>query len=71
MEESTGRFSAELLKMQKSGQFPDDLVKTEGAQIRCVASNIRHKGDIVISDSTHHNHTCGKSTAQPHVRDVR
>ena len=27
---------AELLKLQKSGQFPDELVKTEGAQIHYV-----------------------------------
>ncbi len=27
---------AELLKLQRSGQFPDDLVKREGAQIHCV-----------------------------------
>ena len=26
----------ELLKLQKSGQFPDELVKIEGTQIRCV-----------------------------------
>jgi hypothetical protein len=64
-------FPTFLLKMQKNGQFPDDLVKTEGAQIRCVASNIRPKGDIVNSDAAQHNHTCGKSTAQPHVREVR
>ncbi len=29
---------AELLKLQKSGQFSDDLVRIEGAQIHCVAS---------------------------------
>ena len=29
---------AELLKLPKSGQFPDELVKIEGAQIHCVAS---------------------------------
>ena len=28
----------ELLKLQKSGQFPDELVKIEGAQIHYVAS---------------------------------
>jgi hypothetical protein len=27
---------AELLKLQKSGEFPDELVKTEGAQIHYV-----------------------------------
>jgi hypothetical protein len=29
---------AELLKLQKSVQFPDELVKSEGAQIYYVAS---------------------------------
>ena len=28
---------AELLTLQKSGQFPDELVKIEGAQIHCVS----------------------------------
>ena len=27
---------AELLSLQKIGQFPDDLVKIQGAQINCV-----------------------------------
>jgi hypothetical protein len=41
---------AELLKLQRSGQFPDELVKIEGTQIHYVASqtsNSRHKGDSV------------------------
>jgi hypothetical protein len=29
---------AKLLKLQKSGQFPDELVKIEGAQIHYVPS---------------------------------
>ena len=29
---------AELLSLQKNGQFPDDLVQIEGAQIHCVTS---------------------------------
>jgi hypothetical protein len=29
---------AELLKLQKSGQFPDELVKIEDVQIHYVAS---------------------------------
>jgi hypothetical protein len=29
---------AEVLKLQKNGQFPDELVKIEGAQIHYVAS---------------------------------
>jgi hypothetical protein len=28
----------QLLKMQKNGQFPDELVKIEGSQIHLVAS---------------------------------
>jgi hypothetical protein len=40
---------AELLKLQKSGQFPDDLVKIEDAKIHCVVSHVlaitSHKGD--------------------------
>ncbi len=28
----------DLLKLQKSGQFPDELVKRECAQIHCVSS---------------------------------
>ena len=41
---------AEHLKLQKSFQFPDELVKIEGTQIHYVASqtsNSRHKGDSV------------------------
>jgi hypothetical protein len=30
----------ELLKLQKSGQFPDELLKIEDAQIHCVASQV-------------------------------
>ncbi len=30
---------AELLKLQKSGQFPDELVKIEGAQIHYVVGH--------------------------------
>ena len=40
---------AELLKLQKSGQFPDELVKIESTQIHCVTCQTyclqRHKGD--------------------------
>ncbi len=28
----------ELLKLQKRGQFPDELVKIEGTQMHCVTS---------------------------------
>jgi len=39
----------ELLKLQKSGQFPDELVKIEDAKIHYVVSHVlaitRHKGD--------------------------
>ena len=41
---------AELLKLQRIGQFPDELVKIEGTQIHCVTSqtyNNSHKGDSV------------------------
>ncbi len=31
----------ELLKIQKSGQFPDELVKIEGVQIHYVASQLK------------------------------
>ena len=40
---------AELLKLQESGQFPDELVKIEGTQIHRGdarrTSNSRHKGN--------------------------
>jgi hypothetical protein len=42
---------AELLKLQKSGQFPDEFVKIEDTQIHYVSSrrnsNSRHKADSV------------------------
>ena len=31
---------AELLNLQKSGQFPDELVKIEGTQIHCVVCTL-------------------------------
>ena len=35
--ESGGRITlVELLKLQESGQFPDESVKIEGSQILCV-----------------------------------
>ncbi len=47
---------AELLKLQKSGQFPDDPAKIEDSQIHSVdsqgrISNSRHKGHSVPGDS--------------------
>ena len=41
---------AEVLKLQESGQFPDEPVKIEVTQIRCVdarTSNSRHKGESI------------------------
>jgi hypothetical protein len=34
---------AEVLKLQKSGQFPDDLVKIESAQIQNVSSQMYYQ----------------------------
>ena len=42
---------AELLKLQKSGQFPDEPVRIKGEPVHYVhprrTSNSRHKGDSV------------------------
>jgi hypothetical protein len=37
---------AELLKLHKSGQFPDESVRIKGAQLHCVTSQTSYTGHI-------------------------
>ena len=49
--ESGGWFTLpELLKLQESGQFPDESVKIDGTQIHCVDTVLVIVGIKAISD---------------------